>query len=58
MPFSIYMSHDESKDKDFELEMTWIGPETGNKHQLVPAHILDAAVQEAKQFMLAQMEFD
>lgn len=53
----IYMAHDQAKDKEFELDMTWIGPETGNKHQLVPRDLLDAAINEAKQFLLSQMEF-
>lgn len=54
----IYMTHDESKDKDFELELTWIGPETGYKHQQVPKHLVDEAITDAKQFMLARMEFE
>lgn len=32
----IYKVHDDAKDKDFELELSWIGPETKGKHQLVP----------------------
>jgi len=52
------MTHDEAKDKEFELEMSWIGPESGNKHLLVPKTVLEAAINDAKQFLLAQMEFD
>lgn len=54
----IHMAHDAAKDKDFELEMSWIGPATGNKHQLVPEALLAEAVAEAKQFILARMEYE
>jgi hypothetical protein len=37
---SIYKCHDDAKDKDFELELSWICPESGMKHQAVPAHIV------------------
>lgn len=55
---SIFMSHDQAKDKEFELEISWIGPESGNKHQFVPKEVLEAAINDAKQFVLAQMEFE
>lgn len=32
----IYSVHDEVKDKDFELELSWISTETGKVHQMVP----------------------
>jgi hypothetical protein len=31
---SIHLVHDEIKDKDFELEMSWICPESNNQHQV------------------------
>jgi hypothetical protein len=37
---SIYKCHDDNKDKDFELEMSWICPESGGKHQTVPTDIV------------------
>lgn len=37
---SIYKCHDDAKDKDFELEISWICPESGGKHQTVPAEIV------------------
>lgn len=37
---SIYKCHDDAKDKDFELELSWICPESGGKHQYVPADIV------------------
>ena len=47
----IYLAHEDSKDKEFELEMTWIsgldGP-TGGKHLEVPKDVFDAAVKAAK----------
>mmetsp|Transcript_150 Transcript_150/g.382 ORF Transcript_150/g.382 Transcript_150/m.382 type:complete len:267 (-) Transcript_150:335-1135(-) len=44
----IYKLHDESKDKDFTLEMTWACDETKSKHQLVPQDLLEEAVKNAK----------
>ena len=47
----IYVAHEESKDKEFELEMTWIssmdGPTKG-RHQEVPKHLLEEAERLAK----------
>jgi len=45
----IYMVHDEVKDKAFELELSWVGAETGGKHQLVPKDIHQAAEKYAKE---------
>ena len=42
----IMMAHDESKDREYELELTWICEESGRKHRLVP----DDLLVEAKQF--------
>ncbi len=42
------MVHDEAKDKEFELEMSWISPETGNRHQFVPKDLLAEAEAYAK----------
>ncbi|XP_075241261.1 proteasome subunit alpha type-3-like [Convolutriloba macropyga] len=45
----IYTVHDEVKDKDFELEMSWISAsETGERHQKVPKELFDHAVTQAK----------
>lgn len=47
----IYVSHEDSKDKDFELEMTWIssvdGPTKG-RHEEVPKDLLEEAEKAAK----------
>jgi 20S proteasome subunit alpha 7 len=44
------LTHGEStKEKEFELEMTWISTsETGNLHQHVPKDLLEDAEKEAK----------
>jgi hypothetical protein len=41
---SIYSAHDEAKDRDFELELSWIAAETGMKHEAVPKNLYDEAV--------------
>lgn len=51
--------HDDAKDKDFELEMAWIGPQTkGGKGQveLVPQDKIDEAARLAKEAMDNEME--
>lgn len=44
----IYKLHDESKDKEFTLEMSWACDDTKRKHQKVPENILEEAVKYAK----------
>lgn len=55
----IYVAHEDSKDKDFELEMSWIsaldGPTKG-RHQEVPKHILEEAEKLAKKSMEGEDE--
>lgn len=50
----IYVAHEDSKDKDFELEMSWVssldGPTKG-RHQEVPKDILEEAENFAKHAM-------
>ncbi len=53
---SIHTVHDEVKDKEFELEMSWICPESGNQHQLVPKALLAEAQKAAKTALEADME--
>lgn len=47
----IYVAHEDSKDKDFELEMSWIssvnGPTKG-RHEEVPKELFDEAEKAAK----------
>ncbi|KAK1833761.1 N-terminal nucleophile aminohydrolase [Podospora conica] len=47
----IYVAHDDSKDKEFELEMTWISSSTGptkGMHQEVPQALREEAERLAK----------
>ncbi|KAF9076009.1 proteasome subunit alpha type-3 [Rhodocollybia butyracea] len=44
----IYLVHDDSKEKDFELEMSWIGDETNGLHVPVPKDLFTEAQQKAK----------
>jgi len=44
----IYLVHDDAKEKEFELEMSWIGPESNNLHVPVPKDLLDEAEAQAK----------
>ena len=50
----IYVAHEDSKDKEFELEMTWISSSSGptkGKHEAVPKDILEEAERLAKKAM-------
>lgn len=40
--------HDDQKEKEFELEMTWIGDETNGLHVPVPNELLIEAADKAK----------
>lgn len=55
----IYIAHEDSKDKDFELEMSWIssldGPTKG-KHEEVPADLLKEAESAAKRELEGEEE--
>lgn len=55
----IYIAHEDSKDKDFELQMTWIssldGPTKG-RHEEVPKELLDEAVKAAKEALEGEDE--
>jgi len=44
----IYLVHDDAKEKDFELEMSWIGAESGGLHVSVPKDLFDEAEAKAK----------
>ena len=45
---SIYLCHEDAKEKDFELEMTWITEETKGLHLPVPKDLHDEAERKAK----------
>jgi 20S proteasome subunit alpha 7 len=57
----IYVSHEDSKDKEFELEMTWIssvdGPTKG-RHEEVPKELLEEAEKFAKRSLEGDEEED
>lgn len=44
----IYKLHDDVKDKDFELEMSWVCDESNRKHVMVPADVRDEAKKAAE----------
>ncbi|KAJ3210137.1 hypothetical protein HDU83_005066 [Entophlyctis luteolus] len=54
----IYSIHDEVKDKDFELELSWVCEESGGKHQFVPKDLFDEAEAAAKAALNADMDED
>ena len=41
--------HDDAKEKEFELEMSWIGDETGGRHVPVPQDLFDEADRKARE---------
>lgn len=46
--YSIYLVHDDAKEKEFELEMSWISTESGGHHVAVPQDLFDEAEAKAK----------
>jgi hypothetical protein len=54
---SIYLVHDDAKDKEFELEMSWIGDETEGRHLAVPSDLKEEAERRAKE-AIEQFEED
>ncbi|KAL3240096.1 proteasome core particle subunit alpha 7 [Nakaseomyces bracarensis] len=45
----IYMAHEDNKEKDFELEVSWCShSETNGLHKRVPKDLLDEAIEYAK----------
>lgn len=55
----IHIAHEENKDKEFELEMTWIsnvdGPTKG-RHMDVPKELLEEAEEAAKKALQPEEE--
>ncbi|CDZ96651.1 20s proteasome subunit [Phaffia rhodozyma] len=52
----IHKCHADEKDKQFELEITWICPESKGRHQFVPADLLEQAEVAAKNALEEEME--
>merc|ERR1712048_141909 len=51
----LHKVHDE-KDRDFELECSWICPVSNYEHSVVPAAVLKVAEDEAKRIIEAEDE--
>jgi len=45
----IYKLHDDVKDKEFELELSWVCDESNRKHVMVPADIRAEAIRAGKE---------
>ena len=56
--YSIYVVHDEIKDKAFELEMSWIGADTNGKHEWVPKELFDEAERLAQEAIKPESDSD
>merc|ERR1711977_124073 len=54
----IHGVHDEVKDKDFELELSWISDETNGEHRLVDKEMRDEISQRAKDALDEEDESD
>jgi len=54
----IYLVHDELKDKQFELEMSWVGEHTNGRHERVPAELKTEAEMKARQAMAEDSDSD
>ena len=54
----IYLVHDELKDKQFELEMRWVGKHTNGRHERVPPELKLQAEATAKQAMADDSDSD
>jgi len=54
----IYLVHDELKDKNFEMELSWVCAETNGKHERIPHDLFLEAEKSAKQAMEADSDSD
>jgi 20S proteasome subunit alpha 7 len=41
------LTHEESREKKYEFELSWISEKTNFIHQSVPQNLIDAAVEKA-----------
>ena len=55
---TIYIVHDEVKDKAFELELSWVGEITNGRHEIVPKDIREEAEKYAKESLKEEDESD
>ena len=56
MSSSIYGVHDDAKDKDFELEMSWVCDESNRQHEKVCLGVLSVTSIQAICFSLWQWQ--
>ncbi|KAJ3052730.1 hypothetical protein HK097_005790 [Rhizophlyctis rosea] len=54
----IYTVHDDVKDKDFELELSWVCEESGGRHEFVPKDLAAEAERAAKASLEDEMDED
>jgi len=52
------MTHDDAKDKEFELELSWVCEETKGRHEFVPKDVWTEADSAAKAALSQGMEED
>ena len=52
----IYLVHEDAKEKEFELEVSWIGPESNYTHVHVPDDLYKEAVEKAKAALETKFE--
>ncbi|KAG8760273.1 hypothetical protein FRC14_003571 [Serendipita sp. 396] len=52
----IHAVHDDAKEKDFELELSWVGSETNNIHLPVPKDLFEDADRKAREALEEDME--
>lgn len=46
----IHLAHEDNKDKDYELEISWVSKEhTGGKHQFIPEDVLAEVRKQAEE---------
>ena len=54
----IYLVHDELKDKQFELEMSWVGAHTNGKFETISSEVKAEAETKARQAMAEDSDSD
>ena len=54
----IYVVHDEVKDKNFQLELSWVGKDSGGLHKMVPKNLMEKAEEDAKKSLEEDSDSD
>ena len=55
---SMHVVHDDAKEKDFQLEISWICEESKGVHEFIPQDLFDQAEAAAKAALNNDMEED